>query len=70
MNIGADCPELKGLVNQLNDYNIQEVRGVDKAYSSRDNLTLINDLGATPFIPFKSNATGKPRGKSHLEKNV
>ncbi|MGI6589479.1 MAG: IS5 family transposase [Candidatus Iainarchaeum sp.] len=61
----ADCPEFKGLIQQLNNYNIQEV-SADKAYSSRDNLSLVNNLGAVPFIPFKSNATGKPRGKSHI----
>jgi len=61
----ADCPQFKGLVQQLNGYNIEEV-SADKAYSSRDNLSLVNDLGAVPFIPFKSNATGKPRGNSHI----
>ncbi|HLX59280.1 MAG TPA: transposase [Ktedonobacteraceae bacterium] len=34
----------------------------DKAYSSRANLELVKKLGATPFIPFKSNATGEAEG--------
>lgn len=54
------CP-----TEQLNNYEIKEV-SADKAYSSRDNLSLVNDLGAIPFIPFKSNARGIPRGKSHI----
>ena len=28
----------------------------DKAYLSNDNLELIAGMGATPFIPFKSNS--------------
>ncbi len=34
----------------------------DKAYSSRDNLHTAMSHGATPFIPFKSNATGEAGG--------
>jgi transposase len=38
----------------------------DKAYLSRDNFSLIDSFGGTPLIPFKSNTTGKPKGKSHV----
>ena len=31
----------------------------DKAYSSRKNLELIENVGAVPFIPFKKNVSGK-----------
>ncbi|MCK5233929.1 MAG: hypothetical protein KAJ91_03870 [Candidatus Aenigmarchaeota archaeon] len=34
----------------------------DKAYSSKENHRLIAQTGATPYIPFKSNVTGKARG--------
>ena len=36
----------------------------DKAYSSRDNVALIDSLGGTAYIPFRSNASDKPREKS------
>ena len=42
-------------------FNIREV-SADKAYSSRDNLHTVMRHGATPFIPFKSNATGETGG--------
>ena len=44
---------------------MQEV-SADKAYSSRDNYGYIEQIGGTAYIPFRSNATGKPRGKSHI----
>ncbi len=34
----------------------------DKAYSSRDNLQAVKDVGGTAYIPFKVNATGKSKG--------
>ena len=36
---------------------IWEKTPADKAYLSNDNLDLVAKLGATPFIPFKSNST-------------
>ena len=42
----------------------------DKAYSSRDNYGYIDSIGGTAFIPYRSNATGKPRGKSHIWKKM
>lgn len=32
------------------------------AYSSRDNLQMVADLGAIPYIPFKKNTLKKSRG--------
>ena len=37
---------------------MQEV-SADKAYISADNLRTTTEHGATPYIPFKTNATGK-----------
>jgi transposase len=34
----------------------------DKAYLGRSNLKAIEDAGAEPFIPFKSNSTGRSFG--------
>jgi transposase len=60
----ADCPQLPDLLQRTaNNFNITEV-SADKAYLSRENLRFINNLGATPFIPFKSNSIGKSRGCS------
>ncbi|MDE1827575.1 MAG: transposase [Candidatus Micrarchaeota archaeon] len=38
-----------------NGFNISEV-SADLAYSSRDNLTKVREVGGIPFIPFKRNA--------------
>ena len=63
-----DCPHLAGLVqNTAKTFDISEV-SADKGYTSRDNLQLIADLGATPFIPFKSNATEKGMGRKMWRK--
>ena len=43
------------------NFTMKEV-SADKAYSSRDNLHTVVGHGATPFIPFKSNATGEAGG--------
>ncbi len=57
-----DSPELKVLVSKTaENFDMEEV-SADKAYSSRDNLALIESMGATPFIPFKENASETPKG--------
>ena len=48
-----------------NGFTVMEM-SADKAYSSRDNIGHISELGGTAYIPYRSNATGKPRGKSHM----
>lgn len=54
-----DSPQLAPLIKGVSDkFNMEEV-SCDKAYSSRENLKLIEDVGAMPFIPFKKNATGE-----------
>lgn len=59
----GDCTKFIPLVQNLqpNGFNVAEV-SADKAYSSRDNLALVNGLGATAYIPFKSNTSAKSRG--------
>lgn len=42
----------------------------DKAYSSRDNLNVVGQIGGVAYIPFKSNAAGNPRGKGRLWRNM
>jgi hypothetical protein len=52
-------PEL--VLQTAKNFHVEEVSG-DKAYSSRANLQLIGDLGATPYIPFNKGTTGKSHG--------
>lgn len=62
---GADNNQFAPLTQRTSDngFTIKEM-SADKAYSSRDNVALIDSLGGTAYIPFRSNASGKPRGKS------
>lgn len=57
----ADSPQFAPLVRETGEsFKIEEVSG-DKAYLSRDNLGLIESLGGTAFIPFKTNSLpGEP----------
>jgi len=59
----GDSPQLKPLLEKLENKNVDEVCA-DKAYSSRNNLSLIVNMGAIPYIPFKSNAREKSYGHS------
>ena len=52
----GDSPQFKPLVEKTaENFKILEVPA-DKAYLSHDNLELIEKLGGTAFIPFKSNS--------------
>lgn len=55
-----DSPYYKPLVDATakSGFNMQEV-SADKAYISTENLQTTVGHGATPYIPFKTNATGK-----------
>ena len=56
---GADCPQLAPLLKGVEKrFDIKEV-SCDRAYSSKENLEFIGDMGAIPYIPFKSNVAGK-----------
>lgn len=58
-----DCPQFAPMVNEAHDngFDIREIPA-DMGYSSRENYSLAQSIGATAYIPFKSNATGKSRG--------
>jgi transposase len=62
MGSGADSLELPKLVAKTSEHFKMREVSADKAYSSRANLTVIDHYGAKPFIPFKSNVTGKAGG--------
>ena len=53
----ADCPQFPALVNQTaaSGFTVKEVPA-DKAYLSHDNLELVEKLGGTAFVPFKTNS--------------
>ncbi len=57
-----DSKEFPELIDKTaRTFEVKEV-SADKAYSSRKNIELVNGLGGTAYIPFKSNTSGKPRG--------
>lgn len=59
----ADSPQLPQLVNTTAKmFTINEV-SADKAYSSRNNLHVVQAVNATPYIPFKSYCKGSQGSK-------
>jgi transposase len=58
----GDSPLLPPMLKATAErFNISEV-SADMGYSSESNLQAILDVGASPFIPFKRNISGKTRG--------
>ena len=55
-NDAAQFPKL--VAETAKHFTINEVTA-DKAYGTRRNYHAVDDLGATAYIPFKSNATGR-----------
>ncbi len=59
-----DSPILPSLVAKTaQNFNVQEVLA-DKGYSSHKNLEFLGSINVTPYITFKSNATGRHRGST------
>ena len=58
-----DSPYFEPMVEEAheNGFKIEEVEA-DKAYCSRANYDLADEIGATAYIPFRSNATGRSGG--------
>ena len=58
----GDCPQFKPLVEATaKGFTIKQV-SADKAYLSNENLELVESLGGTAFIPFKSNSVAGEAG--------
>jgi len=54
-----DSPQLAPLLKEVSKkFNLREI-SCDRAYSSKKNLELIEDVGAIPYIPFKKTANAK-----------
>lgn len=53
---GADSPELPALIDSTAQRFMMAEVSADKAYLGNLNLAAIESVGATPFIPFKSNS--------------
>jgi transposase len=59
----ADCPQFKPLVEATaKNFTVKEVPA-DKAYLSHDNLELVEKIGGTAYIPFKSNSVQGEAGR-------
>ena len=62
--VAGDSPQFEPLIKQTSDgFRINEI-SADMAYSSRENLNLVNSIGGTPYIPFKKGSTDKQRGSA------
>jgi transposase len=58
----GDSPQFKSLVDTTaKNFTIKEVPA-DKAYLSNDNLALIEGMGGTAYVPFKSNSVAGEAG--------
>src|SRR3989344_5304993 len=63
-----DTKEFPELVSTTaRTFEIKEV-SADKAYSSKDNLEAVENVGGIAYIPFKSNTSGKARGSALWKK--
>lgn len=58
----ADCPQLSEMATKTAEqFTMEELSG-DKAYLSKENFELVNSLGGTFYVPFKSNSQGSGNG--------
>jgi transposase len=59
----SDYPQFEPMVMEAhqNGFDIREIPA-DKGYSSRANYEIAESIGATAYIPFRSNATGRSKG--------
>lgn len=60
---GGDCPQFAPMVMEAHDngFDIKEITA-DMGYMSRANYNLAESIGATAYIPFRKNTTGRARG--------
>ena len=65
-----DSQVLPGLLNRTAQRFAMAEVSADKAYLSEVNLRHIQDHGAHPYIPFKSNTTGQGEGEGHGRSSI
>lgn len=66
----GDSPYFEPLVKETaRNFNMTEV-SADKAYSSWDNLRIVENQNAVPYIPFTSQATGKTKNSPPIWKQM
>lgn len=65
---GADTTMFGPLVQAASESFTLGAISADKAYSTRSNLELVERVGATPYIPFKSNAKPTKDGSETWER--
>ncbi len=66
----GDSPQFAPLVETTaQNFTLRQVSG-DKAYLSNDNLQVVADNHATPYIPFKSNSTAESPNATSLFKRM
>ena len=59
-----DITQFRPLVERTGqNFTMAEI-SADKAYSSREMIAMVEEMGAAPFIPFRSNSTVKPEKKA------
>lgn len=58
----ADSPQFEKLIKTTSKNFVLREISADKAYSSRENLKIVTELGAIPYIPFKKGTTKHARG--------
>jgi transposase len=66
----ADSPMFKPLVEATAQNFVMDRVSADKAYISEDNLKVVSQKAAMPFIPFRSNNIGHGKGQSRLWRNM
>lgn len=57
-----DSPQFKPRLNDASKHFAIEELSADMAYSSRENVKAVFDVGGFPLIPFRKNAVGNARG--------
>ncbi|MFB6099715.1 MAG: transposase [Candidatus Nanohalobium sp.] len=63
-----DSPEFTELMERAKPFLPIATVSADKAYSSKENLNIVDDSNALPIIPFKENTSGKARGDTLWKK--
>lgn len=66
----GDSPRFKPLVLATSNNFVISEASADKAYSSENNLKLVQSKAATPYIAFRSNATDKNRRSGSVWKRM